>query len=236
MGHSAIPLDLERTLTPAMLVERDIWTSLSQRAMFPRLYAILDAETLERRGLDMFEVATIWRDAGIGIVQYRDKVSSSLQVMSNAVRLRQIFSGSGTVFVLNDTPALAHDAGVLAAHIGQTDGPVDTALRSVNFVGVSTHNEREVAVADGTGATYIAIGPVFSTPTKRNAEPVVGLEGVRSARSLTRKPLVGIGGVTLLNAGSVLDAGADSVAVISALLDGDIARRAQEFLSVVGGR
>lgn len=218
-----------------MLVERDNWLSLSQRASFPRLYAILDADTVERRGLDLFEVATIWRDAGVGIVQYRDKVSSSLQVMSNAVRLRQIFSGSSTVFVLNDTPALAHDAGVLATHIGQTDGTVDAALRSVDFVGISTHNEREVIAANETGATYIAIGPVFATATKRNAEPVVGLEGVRRARALTDKPLVGIGGITLFNAASVLQSGADSVAVISALLDGNIAQRTREFLRELSG-
>ncbi len=74
-------------------------------------------------------------------------------------------------------------------------------------------------VADAAGADYIAIGPVFATSSKRNPDPVVGLDGVRRARSLTQRPLVAIGGITLENAASVIEAGADSVAVIGALLE-----------------
>ncbi len=86
------------------------------------------------------------------------------------------------------------------------------------MVGVSTHTAAEVEAAEVSGADYVAVGPVFATGTKADAAAVVGLEGVRWARRLTTKPLVAIGGITLANALSVLEAGADSVAVISGLL------------------
>jgi thiamine-phosphate pyrophosphorylase len=91
------------------------------------------------------------------------------------------------------------------------------ALGVERWVGVSTHDEEQVRIANETSADYVAVGPVFATATKLNAEPVVGLEGVRRARALTKKPIVAIGGITRTNARSVIDAGADSVAVISGL-------------------
>lgn len=233
MGHGETLREFGVDVTSAIMVERENWMTLSDRSLFPRLYAILDAQTAERRGLDLFDIAAIWRDAGIGIVQYRDKISSSLQVMSNAARLRQIFSGSDTLLVLNDSPTMARDTGVQGVHIGQTDGTLEAALKSVDFVGISTHSESEVRAAEQSNATYVAIGPVFATATKRNPEPVVGLHGVSAARALTSKPLVGIGGITLANAASVIEAGADSVAVISSLLDGNIAQRARDFLAAL---
>ena len=88
------------------------------------------------------------------------------------------------------------------------------------WLGVSTHNPEQLAEADKTSADYLAIGPVFATSSKANPDPVVGLAGVRRARELTRKPLVAIGGITRANARSVIEAGADAVAVISDLLRG----------------
>ena len=102
-------------------------------------------------------------------------------------------------------------------------------------IGVSTHRDEQVVTADVGEADYIAVGPVFVTATKLNAEPVVGLEGVRRARALTRKPLVAIGGITLGNARSVIDAGADSVAVIGGLfVPGRSVREvAEDFLEIL---
>ena len=100
-------------------------------------------------------------------------------------------------------------------------------------MGVSTHNPEQLAEADKTSADYLAIGPVFATTSKANPDPVVGLEGVRRARELTRKPLVAIGGITRANARSVIDAGADAVAVISDLLR-DPRKSAEEFFKVLG--
>jgi thiamine-phosphate pyrophosphorylase len=106
-------------------------------------------------------------------------------------------------------------------HVGQGDLSPEDARRVVGadrIVGVSTHTEAQVQAAERTGADYIAIGPAFATGTKPDAEQVVGLEGIRRARALTAKPLVAIGGITRANARSVIDDGADSVAVISGLL------------------
>ena len=103
-------------------------------------------------------------------------------------------------------------------------------------VGVSTHTEDQVRVADASCADYVAIGPVFATGTKVDADAVVGLEGVRRARALTTKPLVAIGGITRENARSVVEAGADSVAVISGLfVDGEsVEKVARDFLELLG--
>ena len=104
------------------------------------------------------------------------------------------------------------------------------------WVGVSTHTEEQVRAADLSCADYVAIGPVFATGTKVDAEPVVGLEGVRRARALTKKPIVAIGGITRENARSVIEAGADSVAVISGLIvEGEsVEKVARDFLEVLG--
>jgi len=110
----------------------------------------------------------------------------------------------------------------------------DTNLNSeARWLGVSTHNQEQLALADRTSADYVAIGPVFATSSKLNPDPVVGLDGVRRARALTRKPLVAIGGITRANARSVIEAGADAVAVISDLLR-ESRKSAEEFLRVLG--
>jgi thiamine-phosphate pyrophosphorylase len=101
------------------------------------------------------------------------------------------------------------------------------------LLGVSTHNPQQVAEADLTSADYIAIGPVFATSSKANPDPVIGLEGVQQARQLTRKPLVAIGGITRTNCRAIIEAGADSVAVISDLIR-DPGKSAEEFLRILG--
>jgi thiamine-phosphate pyrophosphorylase len=101
------------------------------------------------------------------------------------------------------------------------------------WLGVSTHNPEQLALADQTSADYLAIGPVFLTSGKANPDPMVGLEGVRRAGELTHKPLVAIGGITRVNARSVIEAGADAVAVISDLLR-DPGKSAEEFLRILG--
>ncbi len=122
-------------------------------------------------------------------------------------------------------------------HVGQEDiSP--TLARSIvgpnRMVGVSTHNRAQLEIADKQPVDYIAIGPVFATASKENPDPEVGLDGVREARAVTDKPLVAIGGITLENAADVLAAGADSVAVISALFgpDKDSAKIAKSFLHI----
>jgi thiamine-phosphate pyrophosphorylase len=136
---------------------------------------------------------------------------------------------------MNDRTDLCLVAEFDGVHVGQDDLSAESVRRIIGperWLGVSTHNPEQVAEADKTSADYLAIGPVFSTSSKDRPDPVVGLEGVRRARSLTRKPLVAIGGITRANAASVIEAGADSVAVISDLLR-DPRKSAEEFFRVL---
>lgn len=196
-----------------------------EMTQLPRLYAILDAESCARRGLDLLETAKAWRDAGVTLLQYRDKVASDAALLENARLLRRVFENVGATLILNDRVHLFADSGFDGVHVGQGDASVLSVRKVIGadaVLGVSTHNPVQVSEADLLPVSYVAVGPVFATSTKLDAEPVVGLNGVALARSLTQKPLVAIGGITQGSAAAVLEAGADSVAVISGLLDGDV--------------
>lgn len=183
------------------------------------LYAIADAATLGRQGMELQEFAEELRSTGLRVVQWRCK-GSRVEVLDGAAVLREVFAGTGCRLLMNDSAELAVAAGFDGVHVGQGDGGVEEARRIVGadgIVGVSTHTEAEVRAADASSADYVAVGPVFRTGTKVDAAAVVGLEGVRRARALTGKPLVGIGGISAGNAREVIEAGADAVAVIEAL-------------------
>lgn len=204
----------------------------------PRLYAILDAQVLAARAIALVDFAHALRSAGVVLVQYRDKAGSPREILQAAAILREAFAGSGARLLMNDRADLAVLAGFDGVHVGQEDLSPEDARAVVGphrIVGVSTHNDDQLRAADQTSADYIAIGPVFTTGTKHNPDPVVRLEGVRRARALTRKPLVAIGGITRENARSVIDAGADSIAVISALaVPGNNAEQvARDFLELL---
>ena len=136
---------------------------------------------------------------------------------------------------MNDRADLCLAAEFDGVHVGQDDlspASVRAIIGPERWLGVSTHNPEQLREADLTSADYLAIGPVFATSSKDKPDPVVGLEGVRRARQLTRKPLVAIGGITRANAASVIEAGADSVAVISDLLR-DPRKSAEEFFRIL---
>jgi thiamine-phosphate pyrophosphorylase len=159
-------------------------------------------------------------------------------MLSHGRELRHIFASAANpsnvppaMLIMNDRADLCLAAGFDGVHVGQDDlspAGVRAVIGPDRWLGVSTHNVEQVRAADQTDATYIAIGPVFATASKANPDPVIGLEGVRAARVLTRKPLVAIGGITRANFREVLAAGADSVAVIGDLLK-EPRRAAQEF-------
>jgi thiamine-phosphate pyrophosphorylase len=223
-----------------------------------RLYVIVDRETLDARGVSVRAFAEELREGGVRLVQYRDKTNGPQEVLRAAGEIATAFEGVEATLILNDRADLA---ALLrwGVHVGQGDLSVEDVLALVRphssgemspdewgtqMVGVSTHDEKQVlphSQAQGQddtfkGADYVAIGPVFQTATKSDAEAVVGLEGVRAARVLTNKPLVGIGGIGLGNARSVVEAGADSVAVISGLMvEGRRVRDvARDFLEILG--
>jgi thiamine-phosphate pyrophosphorylase len=204
----------------------------------PRLYPILDADALARAGLSLAMAAHALRDAGVRWLQYRDKRASDAAMVERMRELRAIFPSGEAMLLLNDRVHLCEAVGADGVHIGQEDMAAKQArkiLGTERLLGVSTHNVKQLRAALKTGAAdYLAIGPVFATGSKDNPDPVVGLEGVKAARALTRLPLVAIGGITSENGRAVIEAGADSVAVISGLLPEDgkgMAERVRDFLA-----
>jgi len=222
---------------------------------FPRLYPIIDKATLDARGIRVACFAREMARAGVGVVQYRDKAGSPAEVLRGAAAVSEAFAGTGCRLVMNDRADLAVLAGWAGVHVGHKDMSACAARKVLGaavvphssrevlrdewatqaVVGVSTHDDAQVVAADTGCADYVAVGPVFATSTKADAEPVVGLAGVRRARALTGKPLVAIGGITLENARSVIEAGADSVAVIGGLFVKGVrpGKVAEDFLAVL---
>jgi thiamine-phosphate pyrophosphorylase len=183
----------------------------------------------------MFTTAQELTAGGWMLLQYRNKSSNARQMLDQARELRARL-GPSVKLIMNDRADLCLAAGYDGLHLGQDDLSPESARRIIgpdHWLGLSTHNPEQLSEADKTPADYLAIGPIFATASKANPDPVVGLEGLRQARKLTRKPLVAIGGITRANARSVIDAGADSVAVISDLLL-DPRKSAEEFLRVLG--
>ena len=202
--------------------------------VLPRLYPILDTSLSADRN-DLLAAAIELADAGCTLLQYRNKSGNARQMLDEARELKSRV-GDRVKLIMNDRADLCLAAGFDGLHVGQDDLSADAARRIIGpnrWLGVSTHNPDQLGEADKTSADYLAVGPVFATSSKANPDPVVGLEGVRRARELTRKPLVAIGGITRANARSVIDAGADTVAVISDLIR-DPGKSAEEFLRILG--
>ena len=204
----------------------------------PKLYPIADKATLDARGMSVRRVCAGDGAGGCGRAAVSGQGGGAEEVLRAAAEIAAEFAGRDCLLIMNDRADLALLAG-WGVHVGHRDLAPEDARRVVGVgkvIGVSTHNEAQVIAADASEADYVAVGPVFATATKADAEPVVGLEGVRRARALTRKPLVAIGGITRENARSVIEAGADSVAVIGGLLaagerPGKVAR---DFLELLG--
>ena len=209
----------------------------------PRLYAIVDAAFFSTTE-NLMAYAGELVAGGCALLQYRNKSGSARSMLEQARELcRQSpaeapaphLSSAHLRLIMNDRADLALIAEFDGVHVGQDDLSPESVRKIIGpdrWLGVSTHNPEQLAEADRTSADYLAIGPVFSTSSKEQADPVVGLEGVRRARRLTQKPLVAIGGITRQNAASVIEAGADSVAVISDLLR-EPRKSAEEFFRIL---
>jgi len=199
----------------------------------PRLYPILDPACFSDAA-GMFAAAEELAAAGVTLLQYRDKSGYARRMLDNARELKKRL-GPSIKLIMDDRADLCLAAQYDGLHVGQEDLPAESARRIIGperWLGVSTHNVEQLAAADQTSADYVAIGPTFATSSKVNPDPVVGLEGIRRAREVTRKPLVAIGGITRANALSVIEAGADSVSVISDLLRAP-GKSAEEFLQIL---
>ncbi len=169
---------------------------------------------------------------GISLLQYRNKSGNGRRILDEARTLREL----NAKLIMNDRADLCLAASFDGVHVGQDDlspAAVRSIIGDELMLGVSTHNPEQVRAADLAPVNYIAAGPVFATGSKLDPDPVIGLEGVRQARSLTSKPLVAIGGITRQNCRSVIEAGADCVAVISDLLV-QPRKSAEAFLRILG--
>ena len=188
--------------------------------MLPRVYPILDTESLDRRDIAMETAAAAFLEGGAGILQIRQKGHWSRRFFESARTVARLCREAGATLMVDDRAdfALLLEAGL---HVGQDDLPPRDARRlmgSGGTIGFSSHNAAQLCAAGGEPVDYVALGPVFATASKLNPGPAVGIEEIRRCRSLVEKPLVAIGGITQENALEVWRAGADSVAVIAGLL------------------
>jgi thiamine-phosphate pyrophosphorylase len=202
----------------------------------PKLYPITDRRL---SGLTHAEQVARLCEGGARLVQLREKAPGPREFYAEVSEALRVARSFGAKLVVNDRVDVALATGADGVHVGQDDMPPETARAVIGkrkIVGFSTHSVEQASAAARLPVDYIAIGPIFSTRSKENPDPVVGLEGVRRVREATGDvPLVAIGGITIETAPSVLEAGADSVAVIGALLDNpdpaEITRRTRDFLA-----
>lgn len=189
----------------------------------PKLYPITDCQL---SNCTHEEIVQLMLGAGAQLIQLRDKDASAKELLDAARACVRLTREAGAILIINDRVDVALTSGADGVHLGQEDLSVEEAreiLGDDKIIGVSTHTLDQFMAALETSANYIAVGPVFATTTKENPDPVVGLELICEAKKLSDRPLVAIGGITDERAPAVIAAGADSVAVISALYPfGDI--------------
>jgi thiamine-phosphate pyrophosphorylase len=184
------------------------------------LYLVLDpAVRPDRPRVDVLRGAAA---LGVRLFQYRDKRATMKEAYEQALALRQAATEAGARLIVNDRCDLAMAVKADGVHLGQDDLPIGDARRVLQakmIIGLSTHTAAQVREAAALKPDYIGFGPIFRTSTKADHDPVVGLDGLRAARALTTLPIFAIGGITADSVGEILAAGADGVAVISAVLN-----------------
>ncbi len=188
-----------------------------------------------------FNDANIWNkmDAalrgGVTLVQYRDKTQESRILYERALKMKALCDKYKVPMLVDDRADIAFAVGAAGVHVGQSDLPAEIARRMLGadaIIGVSAHNAEEVLAAEAAGADYLGCGAVYPTGTKKDTS-VIGVEGLKAIRAVTKLPFVGIGGVTLANYRDVLNAGADGVAIVSAILSADdIESTVQKFVQL----
>ena len=208
----------------------------------PRFYPIIDAARFSAAPDAAVAIVRFARElveGGTTLIQYRNKSGNARAMLTHARELRRVLQERAKL-IMNDRADLCLAASFDGVHLGQDDlSPAaarqifQTARQPDLWIGFSTHNPDQLRLADQMPVNYLAVGPVFVTASKANPDPVVGLDGVRRARQCTSKPLVAIGGITRQNCKSVLEAGADAVAVLSDVVESP-RKSTEEFLRILG--
>lgn len=205
----------------------------SRSSVLSGLYIILDPSVCPPRPL--IEVLKTAAEAGAVLFQYRNKTASMKDAYGEALALRQAAAKAGVLFIVNDRCDLALAIDADGVHLGQGDLPLDLArnvMGSEKLIGISTHSPTQVRDAIVGKPDYIGFGPIFTPGSKQDHDPVVGLEGLRAIRSLTPLPVFAIGGIQIDQVGEVVRAGANGVAVISAILKApDVSHAVNAFLA-----
>lgn len=201
-----------------------------------RIYAIADVEALHPAPLPA--AVRAMAEAGIRWIQVRAKHLPGGELCRQVEACCRILEGSGARLWVDDRADVAALFPVAGLHVGQADLPPAAARRVVGdemWIGLSTHDEGQLRAADADPEVdVIAVGPVFPTTGKASPDPVVGLDFLRRARSLTAKPLVAIGGIDAGNLAQVLASGADTAAVIGAVCRGDVRANALRLIAACG--
>lgn len=191
------------------------------------LYLVTD-RTLSL-GRSTVEVVRAAIRGGVSCVQLREKGCSTREFMDEARLLKALLAGTGVPLFINDRLDVALAVGADGVHLGQNDLPIADARRLVGnrmIIGISAESVADAIRAEAEGADYIGASPVFTTPTKTDTAPPLGLAGLRAIRRAVQLPLVAIGGINADNAAQVLRAGADGLAVVSAIVSAPCPRTA----------
>ncbi|HEY5404196.1 MAG TPA: thiamine phosphate synthase [Pyrinomonadaceae bacterium] len=203
----------------------------------PRIYPLTDVQV---SGLSHAEQIRRLCAGGASLVQFREKGLPASDFYDEAQAALRVTRELGIRLIINDRVDVALALGADGVHLGQDD-LAPTAARELlgenAIIGLSTHNMSQALEAQKAPIDYLAIGPIFSTTTKQDTSPVVGLADLAEVRLITKGlPLVAIGGITEANAAEVIQAGADSVAVVSSLLSSpqDISQRTNNFIELLG--
>jgi thiamine-phosphate pyrophosphorylase len=181
--------------------------------------------------LPLYDMINIILHAGVKCIQYREKDLSRREIYGNAVTLRELTRSFDATLIINDHADIALAVGADGVHLGQDDLPLKEARKIMGgrIVGISTHNLDQAKEAELGGADYIGFGPVFHTTTKDAGSPK-GIDIIRTVKENVGIPVVAIGGISLDNIVSVVDAGADAVALATAICKGDMAVNAEKFV------
>jgi thiamine-phosphate pyrophosphorylase len=199
------------------------------------LYVVTDEKL--RVGLTHKQIAREAVSGGADVIQLRDKEMKGRELLLAAREIREITRIAGTLFIVNDRVDIAMASGADGVHLGQDDLPLHEVRQLVPddfIIGISVGSLTEAIDAEDGGADYVAVSPVFGTGTKKDAGPGHGTTLVAAIRQNISIPVVGIGGINKENVGDVISAGADGIAVISAIVgSGDIKKATQEFKSLI---
>lgn len=180
------------------------------------LYFIIDSGFTK----DFVKMTKLAIDVGLKIIQYRDKTADTPEMLENAIKIREITEKSDTIFIVNDNVEVAIKSNADGVHVGQKDEKYENVRKLLpdKIIGVSTENMKQSIIADNVGADYLGVGPIFSTATKPDAAPPIGIKKLAEIVKATSAPVVAIGGINRDNLESVLEAGVNGVAIISAIL------------------